>query len=299
MVTVTFGHNRGWPHDLIRTGLGVRTLANRRRIPLAASSKKVYATGVASSVSSSDSSWPMTTGPAVARLNSAPMPCDVTSGSMPATNANVVIRIGRNRSRLPRMIASKRECPSARSWMMCAICKIEFFFTTPNNTRMPSMVKMSSDDFKKSSDTSANGTVSGSDSRIVIGCSHDSNWAARIRYMNRNDRPNANMNASPVRLISFDCPNASKLYSFGSFRSLTAASSAAPTSPEPTPGAVFARNITRRWRAKRSIFDGPSPFFRSITSSSGTVPSFVEATVSCLSASGLVRAASSARTRMS
>ena len=74
--------------------------------PLAASSKNVYATGVASSVSNSDSSWPMTTGPAVARLNSAPMPCDVTSGNMPATNANVVIRMGRNRSRLPCMIAS-------------------------------------------------------------------------------------------------------------------------------------------------------------------------------------------------
>ena len=75
--------------------------------------------------------------------------------------------------------------------------------------------------------------------------------------------------------------------------------SAEEPKPEPTPGAVFARNITRRWRAKRSIFDGPSAFFRSTTSSSGTVPSFVEATVSWLSASWLVRADSSARTRMS
>ena len=98
--------------------------------------------------------------------------------------------------------------------------------------------------------------------------------------MKTNDRPNANTNASPVRLISFDCPNAPKVYSAGSFISLTCRSSSAPTSPEPTPGAVLARNITRRWRAKRSIFDGPSPFFRSTTSSSGTVPSFVEATVS-------------------
>ena len=67
----------------------------------------------------------------------------------------------------------------------------DFGFTTPNNTWMPSMVKMSSDDFKKISDTSANGTVSGSDSRIVIGCSHDSNCAARIRYMKISDSAKA------------------------------------------------------------------------------------------------------------
>ena len=36
---------------------------------------------------------------------------------------------------------------------------------------------------------SAKGTVSGSDSRIVIGCSHDSNCAASTRYMKMNERP--------------------------------------------------------------------------------------------------------------
>jgi hypothetical protein len=40
-------------------------------------------------------------------------------------------------------------------------------------------------------DSSANGSVSGSDSRIVIGWSHDSNCAARIRYMNTSDSTNA------------------------------------------------------------------------------------------------------------
>ena len=72
---------------------------------------------------------------------------------------------------------------------------------------MPSIVKMSSDWLKISSETSANGTVSGSASKIVIGCSHDSNCAARIRYMKMNDSPKATMKLSPVRLISFDCPN--------------------------------------------------------------------------------------------
>ena len=71
--------------------------------------------------------------------------------------------------------------PAARSWLVWSICKIEFFFTTANSTRMPNSEKMFSDWSKISSDTSANGSVSGSDSRIVIGCSHDSNCAAMHR----------------------------------------------------------------------------------------------------------------------
>ena len=114
---------------------------------------------------------------------------------------------------------------------------------------MPSIVKMSSDCRSISSETSANGTVSGSDSRMVIGCSHDSNCAARIRYMKMNDIPKARMKALPVRAISFDWPNGTKRYCDGRFISLTVFSSAAPTSPEPTPGAVLARKVTCRWRA--------------------------------------------------
>jgi hypothetical protein len=40
-------------------------------------------------------------------------------------------------------------------------------------------------------ESSANGSVSGSDRRIVIGCSHDSNCAARIRYMKTSESTNA------------------------------------------------------------------------------------------------------------
>ena len=53
---------------------------------------------------------------------------------------------------------------------------------------------------------SANGSVSGSESRIVSGWSHDSNWAARIRYMKTSDRPNASMKARPVRASSRERP---------------------------------------------------------------------------------------------
>ena len=50
---------------------------------------------------------------------------------------------------------------------------------------------MFSDCRKMMIDSSAKGSVSGSDSRIVIGCSHDSNCAARIRYMKTSDSTKA------------------------------------------------------------------------------------------------------------
>ena len=52
---------------------------------------------------------------------------------------------------------------------------MEFFFTTPNSTSRPSAEKMFSDCPVMMIDSSANGSVSGSDSRIVTGCSQDSN----------------------------------------------------------------------------------------------------------------------------
>jgi len=52
---------------------------------------------------------------------------------------------------------------------------------------------------KTSSEMSANGTVSGSEIKIVMGCSHDSNWAARIKYMKTKAKPNAMAKFKPVR----------------------------------------------------------------------------------------------------
>ena len=59
-----------------------------------------------SSVSSSASDWPPKMTKPIAWLVPEPMPRETISGIMPATNANVVIRIGRSRSRLARTIAS-------------------------------------------------------------------------------------------------------------------------------------------------------------------------------------------------
>ena len=58
-------------------------------------------------------------------------------GSMPATSARVVIRIGRSRSRFATMMACRRSIPRARRLLVWSICKMEFFFTTPKRTRMP------------------------------------------------------------------------------------------------------------------------------------------------------------------
>ena len=158
------------------------------------------------SVSSSASDWPPKMTKPIAWFVPAPMPRDTISGSMPATNANVVIRIGRRRSRLAWTTASCVDSPAAFNWFAWSICRIEFFFTTPNSTSRPSAEKMFSDCRKMMIDNSAKGSVSGSDRRIVIGWSHDSNCAARIKYMNTSDSRNASTKFCAARPSSRDRP---------------------------------------------------------------------------------------------
>ena len=159
-----------------------------------------------SSVSSSASDWPPKITNPIAWLVPEPMPLETMSGIMPATKASVVIRIGRSRSRLACTMASCVDSPFSFSWFAWSICRIEFFFTTPNNTSRPSAEKMFSDCWNTMIDSSAKGSVSGSDSRIVIGCSHDSNCAARIRYMKTSDSTKASTKFWAVRPSSLDRP---------------------------------------------------------------------------------------------
>ena len=65
---------------------------------------------------------------------------------------------------------------------------------------------MLSDCPKMMIDSSAKGSVSGSDVRIVTGCSHDSNCAARIRYMKMSERPNARRKFCAARPSSRERP---------------------------------------------------------------------------------------------
>src|SRR6478735_5899310 len=58
-----------------------------------------------------------------------------------------------------------------------------FFFTTPKSTSRPSIENMFRLCLKMSRLKNANGTVSGRELRMMPGYSHDSNCAARIRYM--------------------------------------------------------------------------------------------------------------------
>ena len=201
---------------------------------------------------------------------------------MPATNANVVIRIGRSRSRLACTIASCVDSPVAFSWLAWSICRIEFFFTTPNSTSRPSAEKMFSDCRNTMIESSAKGSVSGSDSRIVIGCSHDSNCAARIRYMNTSDSTNASTKFCAARPSS-----------------LRAAGEARRDSRRPGSSSVelglhrvldlglrrrraggWQKTVTCRCRARRLMSDGAVPVANVATLSSGTLPSRDDGTVS-------------------
>ncbi len=75
---------------------------------------------------------------------------------------------------------------------------------------MPNMENMLIDWPKISSEMKANGTVSGSESKMVIGCTQLSNCAARMRYMKTSDIANATRNADIARPCSRERPAAEK-----------------------------------------------------------------------------------------
>jgi hypothetical protein len=76
----------------------------------------------------------------------------------------------------------------------------------PKRSRMPSAEKMFRRCPAMSVESRANGTESGSVSRIVTGWMNDSNCAARIRYMKTNERAKASMKDWLARCNSFDWP---------------------------------------------------------------------------------------------
>ena len=85
---------------------------------------------------------------------------------------------------------------------MWSIWRIAFFFTTPNSTSRPSAEYRLSVWPIAHSEKSANGTASGSDSRIVSGWTRLSNCEARIMYMKMTDSRNAQRNSRNVRSSS-------------------------------------------------------------------------------------------------
>src|SRR3954447_12228394 len=130
------------------------------------------------------------------------------------------------------------------------------------------------------SDKSANGTVSGRERRMMSGMLHDSNCAARIRYMKTNDIENASRKPIASSEDVFDRPVGSRRYSGGACAASKADLTALTTSLSPKPGATLAMNVTCRCRPMRLICDGPEPDFVVMTDVMGTVPCFFDATVS-------------------
>ena len=145
-------------------------------------------------------------------------------------------------------------------------------------------------------ESSANGSVSGSESRIVIGCSQDSNCAARIRYMKTSDSPNAIRKFCAARASSRDRP-ANRVVYPGPIPSDSAALViAAIAGVCETPGSRPANTVTWRWRLSRLISAGAVPGVNRATLSSGTLPTRVDGTDSCPIASSVWRSPSTALT---
>ena len=153
----------------------------------------------------------MTT-PLVARAKPEPTPREIASGIMPATKAIVVIKIGRSRSLLACRIACVALHALVRAGCWCGRpAGSSSSSRRRTSTSRPSAVKMLSDWWKRISDSSANGIVSGRQSRIVIGCSHDSNCAASTRYMKTNDSAKASTKFIAARPVSRERPCGARL----------------------------------------------------------------------------------------
>ena len=74
------------------------------------------------------------------RRSSEPVPVPSASGNAPSMAANVVMRMGRKRSRLASKMASRELLPSLRSAARAkSIIRMAFFFTMPISRMMPIM----------------------------------------------------------------------------------------------------------------------------------------------------------------
>ena len=69
----------------------------------------------------------------------APGPLPSAIGTMAATSITVVIRIGRSRVWLASTIASCRDSPLARSWLVASTCRMPFFLTIPTSMNRPNI----------------------------------------------------------------------------------------------------------------------------------------------------------------
>jgi hypothetical protein len=166
------------------------------------------------------------------------MPREVMSGIIPATKASVVIRMGRSRSRFASRMASSRGIPSARRWFVWSTWRIAFFFTTPKSTMMPSIDRSESSWWKRRSDSSANGTVSGKRQ-------HDRDRVEPRAELRREDEVHederqADRDANPftARPVSF-VPRGDRVVLGGHVLVAMILTSASETSLCPTPGATF------------------------------------------------------------
>src|SRR5262249_11022867 len=105
-------------------------------------------------------------------------------------------------------------------------------------------------------ESNANGIESGSVNRIVTGWMNDSNCAARIRYINTNDKRNASRNELYARCSSFDWPVTPDEYSGGRLRSLTYEMSLFNASDSDALGGKLELIVTTRCRLSRPIEAG-------------------------------------------
>ncbi len=156
-------------------------LPNRRAMMTARSSNSEYATGTANSVSSSDKVWPPTITPLMALFTAAPSAFETKRGNHAGHEGH-----GGHQDRAEPVAVGLHDRlelghPACAKLVGVVDLQNRVLLHHGEQHQDAQSEKMLIDWWKMNSDSSANGSVSGSESRMVIGWSHDSNWAAMQR----------------------------------------------------------------------------------------------------------------------
>ncbi len=199
----------------------------------------------------------MTARPSGAR-KSAPSPTPSATGIIPAISANVVIRIGRRRTRPASMIAARRGIPCSCPHFAKSISRIAFLATMPIRRITPIIDIMFSVSFVMMSASTTPMSDSGSEMRMATGSRNEPNCITRIRYINSSAMPSAARMSPNTCAWSFASPPNDHRTPAGMFIRSSSRVTALVTSPSDRPETLACTTITLS-RSKCEIFAGPRP----------------------------------------
>ena len=245
-----------------------------------------------SSVSSSASDWPPKMTNPIAWFVPDPTPRETISGIMPATNANVVIRIGRSRSRLACTIASCVR--QARLLELVGVVDLQNRVLLHDAEqheqaeRREDVQRLPEDDDRQQREGQRQRQRQQNRDRMQPRFE-----LCRENEIHEDQRQHEREHEVLRRAAELLRPAGERRRDIPdrAFRLWNSASMAFCTSACDALGSRFANTVTCRWRASRLMSDGAEPGEKSATLSSDTAPRRVDGTVRPATACSVVRSA--------